>query len=81
MRSFSLIHMLPDRVSRWFGQQGEGLGEQGDAEKTTAVVGGIVDKGNNALQSGMIRGAGRGGGSKVPGADTAPDGGKGKKGG
>ncbi len=36
LRSFALITQIPDRVTRWFGAQSEGLGEEGD---TTNVVG------------------------------------------
>ena len=40
IRSFTLITQVPDRVARWFGQGGENLGEQGDAEKQTSIVAG-----------------------------------------
>ena len=40
IRSFTLITQVPDRVTRWFGQGGENLGEQGDAEKQTSIVAG-----------------------------------------
>lgn len=42
VRSFTLITQVPDRVTRWFGQSGENLGEGSDAERsTTAIVAGI----------------------------------------
>jgi hypothetical protein len=36
VRSFALINQVPDRVTRWFGQAGENLGEENDANRTTA---------------------------------------------
>lgn len=38
IRSFTLINQVPDRVVRWFGQGGENLGEQSDAEGATNVI-------------------------------------------
>lgn len=38
IRSFSLIAQVPDRVTRWFGQGGEQLGEEGHSEKATAFI-------------------------------------------
>jgi conjugal transfer/type IV secretion protein DotA/TraY len=46
IRSFTLITQVPDRVTRWFGQGGENLGEQQDAERSnTALVGQISSRG------------------------------------
>ena len=50
MRVFSLVHQVPDRVSRWFGQGGENLGEQQDADKMVGAVGGMVGKGEGSAQ-------------------------------
>lgn len=36
-RAFGLITEVPDRVTRWFGQGGENLGEAEEAKRTTAL--------------------------------------------
>lgn len=46
VRTFSLIHMVPDRVSRWFGAGGENLGEESDTQKGVSIVGGVIAKGD-----------------------------------
>ncbi|WP_372399849.1 DotA/TraY family protein [Azospirillum sp. HJ39] len=38
IRSFGLITQVPDRVSRWFGQGGEQLGEAEDSRKTAGFL-------------------------------------------
>jgi len=38
IRAFSLITQVPDRVSRWFGQGGEHLGEEDDSNKTSMLL-------------------------------------------
>ena len=77
IRSFTLITQIPDRVTRWFGQGGENLGEQSDAEKSTSmIVGGVVSR-----TEGLARSAGLasslGGGRAAAGAGSANKGGKG----
>lgn len=54
VRSFTLITQVPDRVTRWFGQGGENLGEQGDAEKQTSI---IASQATNRAE-GMSKGVG-----------------------
>jgi conjugal transfer/type IV secretion protein DotA/TraY len=53
-KSFSLIHVLPDRVAIWLGA-GKGaqpLGEEGDMQKVSGVaVGGVVQKAENATST------------------------------
>lgn len=51
---FSLIHMVPDRVSRWFGVGAEHLGEQQDTDKAMSVIMGGIHKGEGALNSGLM---------------------------
>lgn len=52
VRSFSLVSKVPDRVARWFGAQGEGLGEEQDFEKGHSAVLGFVSKGEGQLSAG-----------------------------
>ena len=52
VRAFSLITQVPDRVTRWFGQGGEHLGEEDDSNKTSGL---IVAQTTNRLE-GMGRG-------------------------
>jgi conjugal transfer/type IV secretion protein DotA/TraY len=42
VRSFSLCHLIPDRVSQWFGAHGSNLGEEQDFGSAKGFVGGIV---------------------------------------
>ena len=50
IRSFTLITQLPDRVTRWFGQGGENLGEEDHSTRTTGFVAGEIKSGtSNAL--------------------------------
>ena len=42
IRSFSLITSLPDRVTRWFGQSSENLGEENDSDRSTNFIVGNV---------------------------------------
>lgn len=45
VRSYSLITELPDRVARWSGASGEGLGEAGHFEEANrTVVGGVMSR-------------------------------------
>ncbi len=48
LRSFALITQIPDRVTRWFGAQAEGLNEEGD---TTAVVGVLNRQAEDRIKS------------------------------
>lgn len=69
IRSFTLITQVPDRVTRWFGQGGENLGEQGDAEKSNQfIVAGVAQR-TEAL--GRVGGIKMGGGMG-PGAGGMP---------
>tara|TARA_R110002012_G_scaffold102188_1_gene241700 strand:+ start:1164 stop:1592 length:429 start_codon:yes stop_codon:yes gene_type:complete len=45
IRSFQMITQVPDRVSRWFGQGGEQLGEDSDTKQSTTMVVGEVRSG------------------------------------
>lgn len=38
IRSFSMITQIPDRVTRWFGQGGENLGEERDSEHSNTFI-------------------------------------------
>lgn len=50
IRSFSLITSVPDRVTRWFGQGGENLGEESEATKSTQfLVGNITNRTERGL--------------------------------
>ncbi|TNC98663.1 MAG: Uncharacterized protein FD119_134 [Stygiobacter sp.] len=42
VRSFALITQLPDRISRWWGANGEGLGEDNDSAKSTTLIAGQI---------------------------------------
>ncbi len=42
VRSFSLCHQIPDRVSQWFGAHASNLGEESDFGAAKGFVGGIV---------------------------------------
>lgn len=45
VRSYSLITELPDRVARWSGASGEGLGESGHfGEANNTIVGGVMSQ-------------------------------------
>lgn len=88
IRSFSLIHLVPDRVSRWIGQGGENLGEERDTEEAKRFITGVVVAGT---KGGIVGGArqaalrplppnGPGGGNVAGGGggggSAAPQGGK-----
>lgn len=75
LRSFALITQIPDRVTRWFGAQAEGLGEEGDSTNVVGVlnrsaedrmqqVGGasMIKKRDNAKGTPSVGGGGNGGG-------------------
>ena len=64
-KSFHLITEIPDRVSRWFGQGGEQLGEQRDSgDLKTAVLGAVTSRGESMIGTAMTgklaNGIGRG---------------------
>jgi conjugal transfer/type IV secretion protein DotA/TraY len=62
LRSFSLINQVPDRVSRWFGQGGENLGESHDNERAVGfAVGQIANRTEGTLRAGGVGGAARNG--------------------
>lgn len=48
-RSFSLIHKLPDAVSRWAGIGGEQLGDEQHATKIRGAIIGVSDSKNRAI--------------------------------
>ncbi|AOG02942.1 DotA/TraY family protein [Bosea sp. RAC05] len=51
IRSFQLITDIPERVSRWFGQGGDRLGDDHDAKQTTGIfVGGIERRASSLAQ-------------------------------
>jgi hypothetical protein len=55
VRAFSMILQVPDRVTRWFGQGGERLGEEEDAGKATAfIVGQATGKLDNLARGGAL---------------------------
>ncbi|MBK1669207.1 hypothetical protein CKO28_14310 [Rhodovibrio sodomensis] len=49
MRSLKFITELPDRAASWWGSQGEALGENQDAEKSSTAVIGFVGKSSNNI--------------------------------
>ena len=81
IRAFGLITHLPDKVTRWFGQAGEQLGE---GQHSDAFVGGMVRHVNqkatamnaSGVASQIIGGQGRGGQTEAtgvqPNAGTQP---------
>lgn len=67
IRSFTLITSLPDRVTRWFGQSSENLGEEGDSDKSTNfIVGNVSNRIESMAKAG---GMGSGRGSAARGAE------------
>lgn len=54
IKSFQLVTQIPDRVTRWFGQGGDRLGEEEDTHRHTAFLAGQL--------SGKLEGMARGGG-------------------
>jgi hypothetical protein len=79
LRSFALIHQLPDRVTRWFGQGGENLGEEHEAR---SAIGAVVSHTSGRVE-GLAKMAGGTAGMKgLKAPDSAPkDGGAGGGGG
>lgn len=62
IRAFSLITQVPDRVTRWFGQGGERLGEEDDTHKTSGLlVAQTTSRVEGMARMGGVAGAGRGG--------------------
>lgn len=53
IRSFSLITQIPDRVTRWFGQGGEQLGEENEAQKSTQFIIGNVTSRMDRMAGGV----------------------------
>ncbi len=69
-KTFSLIHMLPEKVLRWIGAQANfGIGE----EQAEAKVGGVVKQGNEKM-AGAAGGAYAGGEAMAGAASSAIDG-------
>jgi conjugal transfer/type IV secretion protein DotA/TraY len=57
IRSYALITLLPDRIARWSGASGEGLGEEGYASGAhTNIIAGVNNMGNR-LPTGRKGGA------------------------
>lgn len=52
MRAFQLVLQVPDRVTRWFGQGGENLGEDHESSKLTGVIAGQVTNRADSLAKG-----------------------------
>ncbi|MFC7455238.1 DotA/TraY family protein [Insolitispirillum peregrinum] len=52
-KTFALIHMVPDRVARWFNAGAENLGEENDSSKAVAIIHEGMHKGESAGQSAM----------------------------
>jgi len=72
LRSFGLINQVPDRVTRWFGQGGENLGEERDNEKMAAfAVGRLGSKAESLLQA-SAAGAGNHDGQHNPKPGSKP---------
>ena len=77
MRSFSLITQVPDRVTRWFGQGGENLGEEKDNDAATSFIVGGINRRVDGLTQGAASRSKKDGGD---GAGTGKPGGDDKKG-
>ena len=73
LRSFSLITHVPDKVGRWFGAQGESMGEGSHADRLVGVAIGGIEQKSQAV-SGVMRGKSA---SSVPVGDPGGGGGKG----
>ena len=76
MRSFGLINHVPDRVTRWFGQSGENLGEDRHSEGVAGAAVGIIERKAEAVQTGATaagqirRGGGVRGAAEGEGGNT-----------
>ncbi len=69
VRSFQLILQVPDRVTRWFGQGGENLGEDNDSHRISgAVVGQVQSRVEGLSRAQQLA---RGGNRGVQRADTS----------
>lgn len=83
LRSFHLIVQVPDRVSRWFGQGGDHLGEENEAKSSTAFIVGNVTQRTERMTAGLgfrknmpgADGKGPGGGTTGGGGGTSGGGG------
>lgn len=71
IRSFSLIHMMPDRVARWMGAQAEGLGEENENRDTNLFIGGQVKNITGTGVNAVVHRR-KAGGGQLPG--TPPEG-------
>lgn len=65
VRSFQLITHIPERVSRWFGQGGDNLGDDHDSQQATRVFVGGMEHRVSTMATGvgnakMMKGAGQG---------------------
>lgn len=77
VRSFQLITHIPERVTRWFGQNGDNLGDEHDSQQATRVFVGGMEHRVSTMATGvgnanMMKGAGRG-------SSLSPKGGGGKE--
>ncbi|GAB5387555.1 MAG: DotA/TraY family protein [Alphaproteobacteria bacterium] len=84
-KSFSLIHIVPDRILRWIGQGGEGLGEQEGMDQTKIIAMAAMHQMSGGMGS-MVKGvsgarfgAQKGAGAALSGKGSARDGGGGMK--
>jgi hypothetical protein len=64
VRSFQLITHIPERVTRWFGQNGDNLGDEHDSQQATRVFVGGMEHRVSTMATGvgnanMMKGAGR----------------------
>lgn len=76
IKSFQLVTQIPDRVTRWFGQGGDRLGEEEDTHRHTAFLAGQL----SGKLEGMARGGGVLAGARRAGQGRALQDGRGKGG-
>lgn len=53
-RSFSLSHIIPDRVLRWISGPVEQLGEHDDTQRTRMIVGGVMSRFEGGMQRSLV---------------------------
>lgn len=76
VRSFSLIHMLPDRVARWMGASAEGLQEEQDTHSSRVLIAGMVkETSGQTFGAGVaaVNGMSKRGGQQARGQETQQD--------
>lgn len=75
IRSFQLITLVPDRVSRWFGAGAESMGESEATDKHVNVVGAAIGKAegaSNRMKSAKDKGGDDEGGNGNNGTGSGP---------